>query len=457
MNDTKTKAASERTVTVVPMAAPLPRRKRVAAYARVSVEKDSMLHSLAAQVSYYNGLIRKHSEWEYAGVYADEGLTGTKESRPEFQRLLKDCRAGKIDLILVKSISRLARNTVTMLSTVRELKELGIDVYFEKENIHSMSGDGELMLSILASFAQEESLSVSENQKWRIQKNFKEGIPVGTFIYGYKMKDGTFTVIPEQAEVIRDIFSMFLDGLGRVAIAERLNERGIPAPKGGAWGPGMLYDLLRNEKYVGDLLLQKYYVKDHLSKKLRPNKGEKPQYYVQDDHPAIVDRDTFERVQAELAIRAEKYSVEEDKPLDESKLRPDGKYLFSGKITCGVCGKTFNRKIGNAGSPYANPIWLCSAYSIYGKKACESKRISEATLVPIVCEVLNTTEERLADEMNRIDGITAYPDGRITFDIGGTTIERAWGNAPRSQSWNAENRQRASDQMKETWKRRKSK
>ena len=135
MNDTKTKAVSERTVTVVSMAAPLPRRKRVAAYARVSVEKDSMLHSLAAQVSYYNGLIQKHSEWEYAGVYADEGLTGTKESRPEFQRLLKDCRAGKIDLIVTKSVSRFARNTVTMLSTVRELKELGIDVYFEKDYI----------------------------------------------------------------------------------------------------------------------------------------------------------------------------------------------------------------------------------------------------------------------------------------------------------------------------------
>ena len=219
----------------------------------------------------------------------------------------------------------------------------------------------------------------------------------------------------------------------------------------------MLYDLLRNEKYVGDLLLQKYYVKDHLSKKLRPNKGEKTQYYVQDDHPAIIDRDTFDRVQAELAIRAEKYSSEVEKPLNKHLLRPDGKYLFSGKIICGVCGKSFSRKVGNTGSPYAKPVWLCSIYAMHGKNACALKRISEATLIPIACDVLNTTEERLADEMGRVDGMTVYPDGRITFDIGGATIERAWANAPRSRSWNAENRQRASEQMKETWKRRKSK
>ena len=154
----------------IPKLAQLPKRKRVAAYARVSLEKDAMLHSLAAQVSHYSAFIQQNPAWVYAGVYADEGLTGTKESRPEFQRLLADCRSGSIDMIIVKSISRFARNTVTLLSTVRELKGLGIDVFFERENIHSMSGDGELMLSILASFAQEESLSVSENCKWRIRK-----------------------------------------------------------------------------------------------------------------------------------------------------------------------------------------------------------------------------------------------------------------------------------------------
>ena len=455
MSDTKKHGAPERSVTVIPSVAPLPKRKRVAAYARVSLEKDAMLHSLAAQVSYYNALIRKQPEWEYAGVYADEGLTGTKESRPEFLRLMRDCRAGKVDMVLVKSISRLARNTVTMLSTVRELKELGIDVFFEKENIHSLSGDGELMLSILASFAQEESLSVSENCRWRIQKNFREGIPNGSCLYGYRIKKGTFTIIPEQAEVVRDIFSMFLDGLGRNAIAQRLNERGIPAPKGGLWRPGPLYDLLRNEKYAGDLLLQKYYTPDHLSKKALPNRGELAQFFVQDDHPAIIARETFDRVQTEIARRAEKFTSAEKEP-DDQLLRPDGIHLFSGKITCGVCGKTFSRRIGNSGSPYAKPVWLCSRYATQGKKACASRRICEATLIPIACDVLNSSEENLSTELERIDTITAHPDGRLIFVIDGSSIERHWGNAPRSKSWDDEKRQRASARMKETWKRRKS-
>lgn len=255
----------ERTVTRVPLIAPLPRRKRVAAYARVSVEKDASLHSLAAQISHYSSLIQSRRDWEYAGVYADEGLSGTRTNRPEFQRLLQDCLAGKIDMVLVKAISRFARNTVTMLETVRELKTMGIDVYFEKENIHSMSGDGELMLTILASFAQAEAQSVSENCRWRIKKNFENGIPVGVFIYGYKMKNGTFTIKPREAEIIRLIYKLFLEGMGRVAIASYLNEKGIPAPEGGKWHPGILYFMLRNEKYVGDLVLQKYYTKDYLT------------------------------------------------------------------------------------------------------------------------------------------------------------------------------------------------
>ena len=271
----------ERTVTRVPLIAPLPRRKKVAAYARVSVEKDASLHSLAAQISHYSSLIQSRRDWEYAGVYADEGLSGTKANRPEFQRLLQDCRAGKIDMVLVKAISRFARNTVTMLETVRELKRLGIDVYFEKENIHSMSGDGELMLTILASFAQAEAESVSENCRWRIKKNFESGIPVGVFMYGYKMKNGTFTIIPEEAEIIRLIFRLFLEGMGRVAIASYLNQKGIPAPEGGKWHPGMLYFILRNEKYVGDLVLQKYYTKDYLTKKKMVNHGERPFYFIE--------------------------------------------------------------------------------------------------------------------------------------------------------------------------------
>ena len=181
----------------------LPLRKRVAAYARVSSGKDAMLHSLSAQVSYYSEHIQSHPEWEYAGVYVDEALTGTKDDRDGFQRLLADCRAGKIDMVLTKSISRFARNTVTLLETVRELKTLGVDVYFEEQNIHSLSGDGELMLTILASYAQEESRSVSENCKWRIRQKFQQGIPTTTRLNGLRIDHGKVTVIPDEAKARR--------------------------------------------------------------------------------------------------------------------------------------------------------------------------------------------------------------------------------------------------------------
>ena len=196
------------------------KRKRVAAYARVSSGKDAMLHSLAAQVSYYSELIQRNPQWEYAGVYADENLSGTKEARPEFQRMLRDCRDGKIDRILCKSTSRFARNTVTLLETARELKGLGISVSFEKENIDTMSGDGELMLAILASLAQEESRSVSENCKWRVRKKFEQGIPTGLRMYGYDVRNGSFTILPEEAAIIQRIFHMYLDGIRKKNIVD---------------------------------------------------------------------------------------------------------------------------------------------------------------------------------------------------------------------------------------------
>ena len=203
------------------------RPKRVAAYARVSSGKDAMLHSLAAQVNYYSKLIQSHSGWEYVGVYADEALTGTKESRENFQRLLADCRSGKIDMVITKSISRFARNTVTLLETVRELKSLDVDVYFEEQNIHSVNSDGELMLTILASYAQEESLSASENQKWRVRQQFQNGKPWRGFMMGYRYDGEKYVIVPEEAEVVRSIFHDYLDGKGVAAIMKRLNEEGF--------------------------------------------------------------------------------------------------------------------------------------------------------------------------------------------------------------------------------------
>ena len=190
-----------------------PKKKRVAAYARVSSGKDAMLHSLSAQVSYYSDYIQSNG-WEYAGVYADEAITGTKDKRDGFQKLLTECRNGNVDMVITKSISRFARNTVTLLTTVRELKELGVDVYFEEQNIHTTSADGELMLTILASYAQEESLSVSENMKWRIKKNFEDGKPWSGFVLGYRCENGQYVVVPEEAEVVRRIYREYLEGLG---------------------------------------------------------------------------------------------------------------------------------------------------------------------------------------------------------------------------------------------------
>ena len=208
-----------------------PKLTRVAAYARVSSAKDAMLHSLSAQVSYYNSLIQQHPGWIFCGVYADEGLTGTRVDRENFQRLLADCRAGKIDMVVTKSISRFARNTVTLLETVRELKNLGVDVYFEEQNIHSASADGELMLSILASYAQEESLSASENQKWRIKRNFESGMPWNGTMLGYRYDNGTLVIHPEEAAVVRQIFDNYIGGMGVTAIAKMLNSQGIPFSK----------------------------------------------------------------------------------------------------------------------------------------------------------------------------------------------------------------------------------
>ena len=450
----------ERKITRVPLVAPLPRRKRVAAYARVSVEKDASLHSLAAQISYYSSLIQSRSDWEYAGVYADEGLSGTKANRPEFQRLLQDCRAGKIDMVLVKSISRFARNTVTMLETVRELKTLGIDVYFEKENIHSMSGDGELMLTILASFAQAEAQSVSENCRWRIKKNFENGIPVGVVMYGYKMKNGTFTIIPEEAEIIRLIFKLFLEGMGRVAIANYLNEKSIPAPEGGKWYPGVLYYILRNEKYVGDLVLQKYYTKDYLTKKKMVNHGERAFYFIDNDHTGIIDRWTYDQAQLEIDNRASKYSPGKAEAAENKQgglKRADGKYIFSGKIVCGICGKPFCRKMANAGTEYVKAAWTCSKYAMYGTKGCASRRIPEKVLLPIIAQMLDVPEEELPDAITRVASIIAFPDGTLKVLADGQEQETTWGNASRSESWDEKKRKQASEQMKETWKRRKAK
>jgi len=257
-------------------------RKRVAAYARVSIEKESMIESLAAQVSYYRSHIQRNPEWQYIGIYADEGITGTKSDRPEFQRLIADCNAGLIDMVITKSLSRFSRNTVDTLNILRELKQKGVDVYFERENIHSSSGDGELMLTILSSFAQEESRSVSENCKWRIRKKMEQGEIVGLrAMYGYIIRGKEIQIETRQAEIVREIFGLYISGESSVSIARNLNMRGEKTLTRVAWTPKHVREILTNEKYTGNALLQKTYISDYLKKNKTRNRGKLPTFFVE--------------------------------------------------------------------------------------------------------------------------------------------------------------------------------
>ena len=314
----------------------LPKLKRVAAYARVSVERGRTLHSYSAQVSYYNDLIQKNPEWEFAGVYADLGISGTGiEKRNDFKRLLQDCEEGKIDIILTKSVSRFARNTVDLLKVVRHLKELGIEVRFEKENINSLTGDGELMLSILASFAQEETISISNNVKWGIRKKFEKGIPNGGFIiYGYRWKNKKLEVVPEEAEVVRYIYDNYLQNKAYQKVASELNELGYKAYKGGKFSPSSVREILSNITYTGNLLLQKYYIVDPIIKKEKKNTGELNQYYVENSHEAIISMEQFETVQKEFE-RRNKLGQRANQSLHIT--------CFTSKVKCPLCGKSYRR------------------------------------------------------------------------------------------------------------------
>lgn len=396
----------------------LPTKKKVAAYARVSKDTERLLHSVSAQVSYYSDLIQKNPEWEYAGVYADSGITGTLVAgRSEFVRLLEDCEAGRIDIILCKSISRFARNTVDLLNTVRHLKEIGVEVRFEKEQINSMSGDGELMLSILASFAQEESRSISENVKWGIRKRFKNGeIGVANkHILGYQFDDEQkkYIIIPEEAEAVRWMFQMYIDGVTLRDIAENMNKAGIRTTLGNEFQEASVRQLIFNEVYAGDIRRQKCYIEDPITKNKVPNRGELPQYYMADCHDAIIDRDTYEKVKAEMERRA-------------ALVNPT--YCFTGKIRCAVCGANFTRKKGTVkGKEYID--WICRSKKEPGV-TCRSRNYPEQKLMEICAELLGTDsfDEELFN--GTVTQIVSLPDGSLEMHLIGGEVRR-WQMPPK--------------------------
>ena len=331
----------------------MPRRKRVAAYARVSMESERLQHSLSAQVSFYSSLIQSNPAWEYVGVYADNGITGTKaEAREEFNRMIADCEAGKIDIVLTKSISRFARNTVDLLNTVRRLKELGVSVQFEKERIDSLTEDGELMLTLLASFAQEEIRSLSDNVKWGTRKRFEKGIPNGRFqIYGYRWEGDHLVIHEEEAKIVRLIYDNYMNGLSAETTEKQLAEMGVKSYKGQHFGNTSIRQILGNITYTGNLLFQKEYVADPISKKSRINRGELPQYFVENTHEAIIPMEVYQAVQAEKARRRELGALA-NWSINTS--------CFTSKIKCGRCGKSYQRSNRKGRKdPNANyTIWI---------------------------------------------------------------------------------------------------
>lgn len=357
------------------------RKKRVAAYARVSAESDRLTHSLSAQISYYSELIQKNPEWEYAGVYADSFISGTSiDKRTEVQRMIADCEAGKINIILTKSISRFARNTVDLLSTVRHLKAIGVEVRFEKENICSMSSSDEIMLSILASFAQEESINNSENVKWAKRKRFEQGLPhAKVILYGYLWEDNQMIVVPEEADVVKRIYKDYMAGKTALAIAKELSESGITTKRLSRWSGTSINYILTNVHYTGNLLLQKSYVESPLTHKTRKNKGELPRYWVENTHEAIVSQELFDSVQKEMARRR--------------GLRFTDASCFSRKIKCPFCGHSYI---------YYKDKNLSHDYWVHHRKKRDcsmSWGITQEKLKSACADVLNT--ERFDEEAFR--------------------------------------------------------
>ena len=402
---------------IEPKVPQMPSRKKVAAYARVSMESERLQHSLSAQVSYYSSLIQQNPAWEYAGVYADDGITGTKTNdRTEFNRMIADCEAGKIDIILTKSISRFARNTVDLLNAVRHLKELGISVQFEKEHIDSLSEDGELMLTLLASFAQEEVRSLSDNVKWGTRKRFEKGIPNGRFqIYGYRWDGDHLVVEPEEAKIVKLIYDNFLNGLSAESTEKQLEEMGVKSYKGQHFGNTSIRQILGNITYTGNLLFQKEYTVDPISKKSRKNQGELPQYWVENTHEAIIPMEVYQAVQEEKARRRE-LGVFANWSINTS--------CFTSKIKCGRCGKSYQRSNRKGRKdPDANyTVWICGTRRKTGNAQCQNKDIPEPMLKEACAAVLGLDEfdeTVFSEQINHIEIPAPYEmvfyfkDGRI--------------------------------------------
>lgn len=366
-----------------PMVKPIV-KKKICAYARVSTSSNSQEESLENQTTYYRNKIEANPDYEFVGIFADSGYTGTKDNRPGFQQMMTYCREGKIDLILTKSISRFARNTTIVLEYVRELKLLDIEIHFERENIQTLSKDGELMLAVLSSFAEEESRSASENVKWRFRKKFEQGellINTKRFLGYDKDAYGDLVINRKEAKIVGYIFEAYLSGKGTHKIAKDLNKNKIPTVTGTKWYDTTVLAILKNEKYKGDAWLQKTYTPNHLTKKKKRNTGEVDYYYIEDNHSAIISSEMWEAAQIKL------------KENRRNKEHSQVKNKYSGLLVCSKCGYNLRKRVWNSGKPSQKTVWQCSNYIKNGKDACSGTSVSEEEL-----NKLDIKEETVVEE-----------------------------------------------------------
>ena len=347
-------------------------RRKVAGYARVSTDSEEQQTSYEAQVDYYTRYIQSREDWEFVAVYTDEGISATNtKHRDGFKQMVKDALAGKIDLIVTKSVSRFARNTVDSLTTVRKLKEHGTEIYFEKENIFTFDSKGELLITIMSSLAQEESRSISENVTWGQRKRFADGkvsMPYKQFLGYEKGEDGTPVINKEEAAIVRLIYRLFLEGKTPAGICRYLEQKSIPTPSGKQkWSQTTIDSILSNEKYKGDALLQKKFTTDFLTKRMKVNEGEVPQYYVEKSHAPIIEPLEWDMVQTEIARRrslGRAYS---------------GNSVFSSKLVCGDCGGFFGQKVWHSNDPYRKLIWRCNS-KFKGEAKCATPHLDTETI-----------------------------------------------------------------------------
>ena len=368
-------------------------KKRVAAYCRVSTDSEEQLNSYEAQKSYYTQKIADSPDWEMAGIYADEGISGTSmKKRTEFKKMITACKRGRIDLIITKSLSRFARNTVDCLETVRLLKANGIGVYFEKENINTLTESSEFLITLFSGFAQAESESLSKNVAWGWRKSAEAGNVYFQYkrMLGYrKGTDGQPEIVPEEAKIIRRIYRRYLAGCSLGQIKQELEQDNIPtAQKVERWSSAVIHNILTNEKYMGDALLQKTYITDCISKKVKKNMGERPMYYVENNHPAIIPRETFDQVQKEMTRRSSKRKVLQKSGKTELG-KYSGKYALTELLVCGECGSPYKR-VTWARNGKKRIVWRCVSRLEFGTKYCHnSPTLDESRLHNAILAAMN--------------------------------------------------------------------